>query len=281
VARDSSSVASANSTPWTGPFAAPVAHVASLQNQPSVNTLEAKSRIFCSDAQPCAAIPVSGYPVNTQFDQLQHVQLVPTALPYMSQNPAFAVPVSQYYPVYQSQPQQLYYAPNQSYPTYAVPVPVPVAQSQNLQVRGPLHDASAITSSQLAPDISPLVNPPLVAYKEVPEALRKPELASQISATVQGTAPHADVPIAENKQNLIQMNQVPKHPQPIDAVHEETCYYDEDYADDPARLQIYKSQPLPPSLPSQYQTMTEVNTLLLTEALAHLNMDGMKQQSKS
>ncbi|XP_030527379.1 uncharacterized protein LOC115738771 isoform X2 [Rhodamnia argentea] len=266
VARDSSSVASANSNPRTGPFTAPVAHVASLQNQTFANTLESKSGTFCSGAQPCTTIPVSGYPVNPQFEQLQHVQFVPTASPYRSQNPAFAVPVSQYCPVYQLQPQQLCYMPNHSYPTYAVPVPA--AQSQNLQMQGPSRDALAIASSQLAPDFSPLVNPPQVACKEVPEALRKPELA-------------AHVPITENKQNLIQMNQVRKHPQPVDVVHEETCYYDDEYVDDPARLQIYKSQPLPPTLPSQYQTMTEANTLLLTEALVHLNMDRMKRQSKS
>lgn len=278
MARDSSSVVSANSNPLTGPYTAPVVHIASLQTQTSANTLESKSRTVCSGTQPCTTVPVSGYPVTSQFDQLQHVQFFPTASPYMSQNPAFVVPVSQYYPVYQLQPQPLYYAPNQSYPTYVVPMPV--AQSQNLPMQGPLHDAPAITSSQPALDFSPMVNPQ-VAYKEVPEALRKQELASQVFTTVQGTAPHAHVPVTENKQNLVQMNQVRKHPQPVDVVHEETCFYDDEYVEDPARLQIYKSQPLPPTLPSQYQTMTEANTLLLTEALSQLNTDCMKQQSKT
>ncbi|XP_030461173.1 uncharacterized protein LOC115681387 [Syzygium oleosum] len=278
MARDCSSVASANSNMQTGPYTVPVAHVASLQTQTSANTLESKSWTFCSGAQPCTTIPVSGYPVTPQFDQMQHVQFFPTASPYMSQNPGFVVPVSQYYPVYQLQQQPLYYAPNQSYPTYMMPMPM--AQSQNQPMLGPLRDAPAITSSQPAPDFSPLVNPQ-VAYKEVPEALRKPELAPQIFTTVQGTAPLAHVPVTENKQNLMQMNQVRKHPQPVDVVHEETCYYDDEYVDDPARLQIYKSQPLPPTLPSQYQTMTEANTLLLTEALAQLNTDRMKQQSKT
>ncbi|KAF8026844.1 hypothetical protein BT93_F3360 [Corymbia citriodora subsp. variegata] len=276
--RDSSCVASANLNPLTGPYTVPSAHIAPLQTQAPANTLESKSRAVCSGTQPCTTIPVSGYPVTPQFDQLQHLQFVPAASPYMSQNPAFVLPVSQYYPVYQLQPQPLYYAPSQSYPTYVVPVPV--AQSQNLPMQGPLRDAPAIASSQPAPDFSPLVNPQ-VAYKEVPEAHRKPELASQVFSTTQGTALHAHAPITENKPNLMQMNPVRKHPQPVDVVHEESCYYDDEYVEDPARLQIYKSQPLPPTLPSQYQTMTEANTLLLTEALSQLNTDCVKQQTKT
>lgn len=49
---------------------------------------------------------------------------------------------------------------------------------------------------------------------------------------------------------------------------------------DLARVQIYKSQPLPPALPSKYQTMTKTTTNLLSEALARLQVDSLVPQKE-
>ena len=51
--------------------------------------------------------------------------------------------------------------------------------------------------------------------------------------------------------------------------------------DDLAHVDIYKSQPPPPTLPSHHQTMTKATTILLPEAFAHLHVDNLKQQTET
>jgi hypothetical protein len=66
--------------------------------------------------------------------------------------------------------------------------------------------------------------------------------------------------------------------QPLCAASKEIGNCSKQIDNDHVHAQIYKSQPPPPTLPSQYQTMTPATTILLSEAIARLNTDSIKQQ---
>ncbi|KAJ7971250.1 Phox/Bem1p [Quillaja saponaria] len=79
----------------------------------------------------------------------------------------------------------------------------------------------------------------------------------------------------ENRILSIQCNM---RRQVITTASRESSEYDNEPDDDLSRVQIYKSQPPPPSLPSSYQTVTNSATNLLSETLAQLHMDNLNQQ---
>lgn len=281
-ASDISSVVSAISHRQTGCYQDPSVHVTALENKVSLNPFESPD-ISASEVQTHKTVQVSGYSLSSQLDQQQRqqVQFVPMGTHFVHQNPASVFPVASYYPVCNTplhQP-QLQYLPNQAYPIYLVPV----GQSQlydpsgqygckdSLPVvtgRPPLHPNSTLISSQ-------------VTYKEATPAPPIPELVSQAYRTTQVANSLVRVAYNDNKQQNVTVPQMHNQPQLIGVAPRETANYGNEHDDDSVRAQIYKSQPPPPMLPSQYQTMTQATTVLLSEALAQLHTDNIKQQVRA
>lgn len=286
LASDISSVASAISHRQTGCYQDPTVHVTALENKSSLNPFESPD-ITASEVRTHKAVQVSGYPLSSQLDQLQRqqVQFAPMDTHFVHQNPAGAFPTAPYYPVYntpphQPQPQpQPHYLPNQAYPVYLVSVGQSQIYDSSTQYgckdslpvvtgRPPLHPNSTLISSQ-------------VTYKEATPAPPIPEFVSQAYRTTPVANSLVHVAYNENKQQNMTVPQMHNQPQLFGVAPRETANYGNEHDDDSVRAQIYKSQPPPPTLPSQYQTMTQATTVLLSEASAQLHMDNIKQQVRA
>lgn len=216
------------------------------------------------------SVHVAGYPLSTQADQFQqpHLQFVQMGNP------------GSYYPSYSTMlhHQPIQYVSNQPYPIYVMPV----GQSQGyiapqyyskeatpvVSGRPPLHPNTSINSQQ-------------VVYKEVADVPPIPGFVSQVYRTSPIANSPVQVPYNESKQqNVVDLRM---HNQSVSGgvTSRENADYSNESDDETARAQIYKSQPPPPSLPSQYQTMTNATTLFLSEALAQMQMDNIKQPIKN
>lgn len=251
--------------------------VVAMENKVSFNPYESwdgKIREPVLDMPSHGTVQASVYTLSAQLDQLQgqQMQFVQLGGHYVPQNPTGVVPVASYYPVHNmlSHPQQLQYLPSQSYPVYFMPAgqaqiyesSVHYGSKEILPVvsgRPPLHPNSMLISSQ-------------VAHKDVMATPPVPEFIPPVYRTTQVVNAPIDVNCNENKQQNVVDSQTDSQPQLIDLGSGETANYCDEYNDDPALSQIYKTQPLPPSLLPQYQTM-KASTLPLSEALSqsHLN----------
>ncbi|KAL5571313.1 hypothetical protein UlMin_020910 [Ulmus minor] len=244
---------------------------------------ENKMSDVSSGVQVHRTVLAPGYALNPPVDQLhqpnlQYIQLDST---YMPQNTAGLMPISSFYPVYPPQLHQqqllhLQYQPNQPSPVYFLPIAP--AQSYSLPHHHGLIENTTIPSCHTTVPMNVSYLPPQVAQKERPKVDASPNLASQVYQTAYSpnlceSAPLIHVPYTESqKQHQPESHAVtywesPKHSDVID--------------DEFARLQIYKSQPPPPSSPSRYQSMSKATTALLSEALAHLHIENLKQQSRT
>lgn len=251
----------------------PVGAVTSVENKVSlINPFESERKI--PNPPPLIGVemhntvPVSGYPLSLQYDQLQQLQFVQTAAPqYVPQNTTGIMPLSSYYVMSSPVPQQqVYYQSNQPQPIYLVPV----AQPYNLPMQNSLMNTAAVASSRppIHPDSSMY---PAQMVSNAAASLPVAELTSQVYRT---SSP-VTVPHVKNQKQGGGPPQMNHQGQPICAASMETG---KKIDDDPVHAQIYKSQPPPPTLPSQYQTMTPATTILLSEAMARLNTDNIKQQ---
>ncbi|KAL9427680.1 hypothetical protein AB3S75_029795 [Citrus x aurantiifolia] len=284
TASDISSVASAISHRQTGCYQDPTVHVTALENKSSLNPFESPD-ITASEVRTHKVVQVSGYPLSSQLDQLQRqqVQFVPMDTHFVHQNPAGAFPTVPYYPVYNTPPHQPqpqpHYLPNQAYPVYLVPVGQSQIYDSSTQYgckdslpvvtgRPPLHPNSTLISSQ-------------VTYKEATPAPPIPEFVSQAYRTTPVANSLVHVAYNENKQQNMTVPQMRNQPQLFGVAPRESANYGNEHDDDSVRAQIYKSQPPPPTLPSQYQTMMQATTVLLSEASAQLHMDNIKQQVRA
>ena len=255
----------------------PAGAVSSVESKVSlINPFESERKI--PNPQPLIGVemhktvPFSGYPVSLQYDQLQFVQ---TAAPqYVPQNTTGIVPLSSYYVMSSPVPQQqVYYQSNQPQPIYLVPV----AQPYNLPMQNGLMNTATVDSSRppIHPDSS--MYPAQMAYNAA-ASLPVAELASQAHRTIPRTSSPVTVPHVENQQQGGGPPQMNHQGQPTCAASMETGNYSKQIDDDPVHAQIYKSQPPPPTLPSQYKTTTPATTILLSEAMPQLNKDNIKQQ---
>lgn len=109
-----------------------------------------------------------------------------------------------------------------------------------------------------------------------------PELTSQTFRTTQAANPLVHVPYNEDIQQSFVHQQIHVQPQKSSVAPGQAVGYSNELKvdDDPARAQIYKSQPPPPVLPSQYQTMAKAPVAAISETLAHLHMDNAQAQIK-
>ncbi|XVE72127.1 hypothetical protein DITRI_Ditri11bG0013600 [Diplodiscus trichospermus] len=283
-------VASAVSSVQTGTCQDQVCPIAAMENKVSSNNFESEKKI----ADPSHGIEMhkpiqaSGFPIHLMDLPQQQTQFIYEGTHYMPQNMPGIQPVTSYYPVYHPVPQQQYvhYQSNQPYPPYYLPA-VP-AQSYNVPVQHGMVQASDIGYGQPQtlgtghPQTLPNASwiPTQVVLKEVtarPQPV--PELTSQQYKNIAAGHPPIHIPHTETETRFADA-QIRHQSQSFGVAAGETANYASKLDDDPARVQIYKSQPPPPMLPSQYQTLTKTTALHLSEALAKLNTDNAEQQMR-
>ncbi|PPS06216.1 hypothetical protein GOBAR_AA14424 [Gossypium barbadense] len=213
-------------------------------------------------------IHASGFPVNLMHLPPQQTQVIREDTRYVQPNMPGMQPVTSYYPVY--------YPSNQRRPMYYFPVAP--AQPYNVPVQHSMVHATGIGVGQPQAHPNASLVPTQMVFKEV-AAVPQPaaELTSQQCQKIPAGHQLINVPHTETETRHAGA-QVQHQPQSFGVTAGETANYANKLDDDPARVQIYKSQPPPPMLPSQYQTMTKATTLLLSEALAKLHTDNAEQQ---
>ncbi|KDP33011.1 hypothetical protein JCGZ_13042 [Jatropha curcas] len=272
------SIATAVSHPLTGTYQDPIASIPGMDNKNSTVPLESESKILdpAPGVEMHKVVHVSGFPLSLPFDQPQ-VQFVHPATPhYLPQNRTGMVPVSSYYVMNSPVPQQqVYYQTGQTQPIYFVPMPV--GHPYSLPMQSGLVNPVSVAASRPPAHPNSSANSTQVAYK-VTAASPVPDIASQVYRTLPMASSLVSVPPNENHQQpgeLPQMNHQAKH---IGITSKETTNYTNEIDDDPARKQIYKSQPPAPTLPSHCQTMTKASAVLISESLAQLHTDNIKQQ---
>jgi hypothetical protein len=160
--------------------------------------------------------------------QQQQAQFLQVGANYIPHNPTGVLPISSYYSMHPAQPQQqFHYQPIQLCPVYYVPVGQMAPYNLPAQC-GLVNTAIAPHQPPMHPN--PSLIAPQVAYKEATVAPSKPDLAPQIYRT--GHA-HVAMPLPHNENQQ----------QPM-----ESANFRNELEDDPAGVQIYKSQPPPPSV---------------------------------
>ncbi|KAL4354111.1 hypothetical protein GQ457_06G026510 [Hibiscus cannabinus] len=256
-------IGSAVSNVQTGTFQDQVGHIASMENRLCSNPFESDKKFAdpSSGIEMHKPIHASGFRLNLMHLPQQQTQAIHEDAHYVPPD----MPGRSYYPVYYPMPpqqqQHLHYQSNQPYPMYYVPVAP--TQPYNIPVQQGMVQAMSIGTGQ--PQALP--NAPLAVPQPVAD------LASQQCQNIPAGLQHIHVPHTGTETRFAGA-QIQNQPQLFGETANQTNKLD----DDPARVQIYKSQPPPPILPSQYKTMTKATTLRLSEALAKLHTDNAEQQ---
>ncbi|KAK7280422.1 hypothetical protein RJT34_25486 [Clitoria ternatea] len=269
---------------------------------PKLNVSDPHGRIQMQQQQQHVQDP--GYLLQQQFDQQQHVQdpgyLLQQQFDPQQQQQQHQVPLQQqqqfihgahfihhnpgipaYYPVYP--PQQQQQQPHPQHPqVYYVHARQPQAYNLPVQQANMGESAATIPSSrpQTPPNPATLVPPP-AAYNPIRNApLPKTEMtAAAYRAAAAGTPQLVQVPTSQHQQHYVTYSQI-HHPSQSMAPNSATPpNYAFDYAD-PAHAQIYYSQPLAPTMPSQYQTMTGA-AVMMPEVSSQHPSEGVKQQIRT
>lgn len=229
----------------------------------------------------------SPYSLNPPFDQLQQqkVQYIQPESPYIPQNSPGLVPISSFYPVYHTQlPQQqlvqFQYQPNQPSPVYILPVAP--TQAYNLAGYHGFIENPTLSCGQTPVHMNASYVPPQVTHIESTQTDASLNLASQVydTADPEAAAPLIHVAYNDSQQQSFGLVQNQHQSQSIPVTYRESPKHSNEVDDDLARVQIYKSQPPPPSCPLQYQSMTKATMAQLSEALAWLHTDNLKQQQQ-
>ncbi|XP_073223184.1 uncharacterized protein [Cicer arietinum] len=190
---------------------------------------------------------------------------------FIHHNPA----IPTYYPVYPSQQQP-------HHQVYYVPARQPQAYNLSMQQANMGESATAIPSGrpQNPPNPTTLVQPN-AAYNPIRNTpLPKTEMtAAAYRAATQGNPQFVQVPASQHQQQYVTYSQIHHPSQSMAPNSTAPANYAYEYAD-PAHAQIYYSQPLAPTMPSQYQTMQGA-TMMQPEVSAQHPSDGMKQQIRT
>lgn len=188
-------------------------------------------------------VPVSGFPVHP----IQHfISAQPIYLP-QQQQPVCLLPISATQPTYQLQP-PIYHPTNAPYPLYIFPSNSTLAQSYGLSIQCGLAGPTSLQQPAASP---------LPSTQEVNDASNTSALSKN------------------DQQQHASLHQVQQIVQSVELDQKETSSPRSEFDDDPAQVQIYKSQPPLPTLPSQYQTMTKATTLLLSEDLPNFTLTAL------
>ncbi|PSS30599.1 Hyphal wall protein [Actinidia chinensis var. chinensis] len=275
------SSASARSHPQTSIFQDPVVHVPSMETRDFSSAVDAGS-FACDPAsgiQMLKNMQLPVHQVSLQSDQIQHQQHMPyiqAGTHYIPQYSVGQFPIS-FHPMYYSpmhQQTQNPYQPNPPYPVYLLPVRPPQSYNTSMQYNLLDTETTALSMAPMHPSTT-TVTPP-VAYKEFLAAAPLPELATKVYRTVAGATPLIEVPSDQNQPPLVDLSEIHHPSQSVATASIAAANYDNEYEDDLAYTQIYKTQPSVPALLSQYQTMTGAG-LVLSEASKLPHVDTVKQ----
>ncbi|GAB4840333.1 hypothetical protein Ancab_021100 [Ancistrocladus abbreviatus] len=228
-------------------------------------------------------------PPPPQQQQQQQTQLQPQAQQLIHAGPHFvphhpsgAMPISTYYPLYPSQQPQLHHQLDQQYPVYYVPAGQ--AQAYSFPVQQPNFNEAANSIHSSRPQTPPSATITSAAYNVTRNMPPKPEMSAGVYRTAAtASQPLVQVPSGQHQpqqQQFIGYSQIPHHPsQSVAPTSAATGSYAYEFAD-PAHTQLYFTQPLQPTLASQYQTMTSAPGVVLPNASAQLPTETVKQQEK-
>ncbi|XP_073064413.1 uncharacterized protein [Primulina eburnea] len=222
-------------------------------------------------------VPESGYVLSGQFGQNhpqlhQQQQFVHTGMQYI---PAGAVPIASYYPMYPTQQQHHPDQPflEQQYPVYFMPARQ--AQAYNLPVQPPNYNELTPNAPSSRPQMPPpTAAAPLAAYNPVGNAASQLEIAAGVYRTMASSAP-VRVPVNQNQAQYVGFTQV-YHPQQAVAPAPSSAINSIYEFADSAHAQMYCTQPLPPQLAAQYQTLMPAPTVVLPEATTQLPTENLK-----
>ncbi|XP_051126897.1 uncharacterized protein LOC127248553 [Andrographis paniculata] len=258
------SVGSAAAPPKTESFLEPL-----IQVDPEESSENTVSDPLLSNLTQ-KSVHVVGYPFSQPLDtvkQQYETQIIQGGMHYVPQYTG-SVPASPYYPLYQlpmPTPQHIPSPQNQPYPIYIVPMQTPQYHNMSMQCS---FDPSATSSSGQQP-VHPQAAaiPHSIAHKDI-HGTQIPESVTQVYCNIPTAVQPISVPSNQGELAMkLPEPQMPSEPvansSAIPSSH--GCEFDEDIAYN----QIYKTQPLPPVLPSQYQTMTK-GTTVVSEPSVHL-----------
>ncbi|XP_054810094.1 uncharacterized protein LOC129311703 [Prosopis cineraria] len=225
----------------------------------------------------------AGYVLQPQFDQQQQQYIHGTH--FIHHAPSAAMQLPAYYPVYPSQQQlhpQHHHQVEQQYQIYYVPTRQ--TQPYNLSSQQPNvnESASKIPSSHAQTTSNPAMVPPSSAYNPIRNVpVPKSEMTGGAYRTAISATPQVvQVASGQPQQQFVAYSQYHHPSQAVASNSGAPAGYAYEYAD-PARTQIYFSQPLAPTMPSQYQTMTGAAAQVLPEVSAQPSSESMKQQIRT
>ncbi|KAK6249714.1 PB1 domain - like 9 [Theobroma cacao] len=296
VASDSS-IASANSLSKPM-YYQDQAHIASRDSKAAVSP-NTKADTSIPNSQIQIHQVQDAYALAPQLDQQQQQaqqQFMQTSMHYIPHPTASPAPVSMssYYPVYAtpSQQHQLHHPADQQYPAvYVMPVtqvtqPQPYMSMQSstgvMTLKSNVTDASIVAPSLPLTPPAPSIVAATTAYKEATPpmsptntaALAKPEMA----ATVYRTAVPSTPQLVQVQQPYVGFSQMQHLPQSVAVTPAATTNYGYEYPN-PSQDQMYYAQHQAPSLPPQYQTMTQAAAAAaLADASLQQPTDGSNQQ---
>ncbi|XP_050279517.1 uncharacterized protein LOC126720758 [Quercus robur] len=198
---------------------------------------------------------------------------------YLQHTPSGPVPISAYYPVQQQYHPQ--HQLDQQYPVYYMPTRQAQAYNLSVQQSNISETATGIPPSRTQTPPGPTMVPSPAAYNPIRNAT-KPEMAAGVYRTATTGAPQlVQVSSGQHQQQYVGYSQMPHPSQSMAPNSAAPANYAYDFSDPAHAPQIYYTQPLAPSMTSQYQTMTTAAAVGLPEASAQLPTDNMKQQIRS
>ncbi|KAJ7954148.1 Octicosapeptide/phox/Bem1p family protein [Quillaja saponaria] len=241
---------------------------------PRLNMYDQNSRVHMQQQ-----VQDSGYVLQPQFDQQpQQQQQFIHGTHYIHHHPTGAMPMPAYYPVYPSQQQSQHpHRPqvDQQYPVYYMPARQPQAYNLSMQQSNVSEAAAGTPPNPAMGQSSTGYNP----IRNVP--ISKPEMTAGAYRTATAGNPQlVQVPSSQHQQQFVGYSQMHHPSQSIAPTSATTANYAYEYAD-PSHGHIFYTQPLAPTMPSQYQTMTAAAAVVLPEVSGQLPTDNMKQQIRT
>lgn len=251
-------------------------HFPSTESGVSFNAVETDyvSSDPASGIHMMKTVPLPPHQVSSHSDQIQHLQQMSYVQTGAHYTPQYSqLPMSAYYPMYysplnQSTPNP--YQPNPPYPVYFVPVRP--TQSYNTPMQCNFQDNATTAPSR------PHMHPPITMMAPTLAPVL-PESATKVYKPV-GATQLLPVPSNQNQPPLMDLSETNHSSQCVTAASTAAANYENKYEDDLAYTQIYKTQPsAPAALLSQYQTMTNAGTVVVSEASKLLHGENVKQQT--
>ncbi|KAG2709428.1 hypothetical protein I3843_05G217600 [Carya illinoinensis] len=241
-------------------------------------------------------VPDSAYVLQSQFDQQQMLlqqtqhqqhqqQQFMQGTHYVHHTPTGVMPIPAYYPVYPSQQQHHHPQHNpldQQYSVYYVPSRQAQAYNLSVQQSNISEAATGVPSSRPQTPPTAAMAPPSVYNPTRNATMAKPEMAAGAYRTATTGAPQlVQVPSNQHQQQYLGYSQIHHPSQSMAPTSAAAGNYAYDFAADPAHGQIYYTQPLAPTMHSQYQTMSPATAGVLPETSGQLPTDNSKQQIRT